>query len=253
MPQKLNNFIHFLAAEKENTIKVCVNLGKDFFFFHNLDILFQKMLEIGIEPSKNILIPSYLFLNVHREYYLGIDHFLSLHNTKSFLNLRSAIDSTFTAYYLLKNPEKLDVYLQTIKGHKVDEELKKEWKSTFLNIKRTMKDNETSFPLSKKLVEIHEFCSVYAHADALSLVTRYAESPGDTLELNYFDYEQTPEDYKKWMGTLLFGFFEVLIVFWKEFFESRAKNKSQEIITRLKTYNNVLTEFRGKYKFKTNL
>jgi len=207
MPQKLADFIHFLAAEKENTIKICANLGNDFYLFYNLDILFQKLLEVGIEPNKNILLPAYLFLNVHREYYLGIDHFLSLHNTKSFLNLRSAIDSTFTAYYLLKNPEKLDVYLHTIRRHEVNEELKKEWKNIFLNIKRTMKENEKSFPLSKKLVEIHEFCSVYAYADALSIVTRYADSPRDTLELNYFDYEQTPEDYKKWMGVLLFGFF----------------------------------------------
>lgn len=55
--------------------------------------------------------PVFLYLNVHREYYLSIANLLRLHSSKSFNCLRSALDMAFTAYYLLKNPEDTKIFM----------------------------------------------------------------------------------------------------------------------------------------------
>jgi hypothetical protein len=54
--------------------------------------------------------------------------FLRLHKTQSFRCLRAALDSTFTAYYLLKNPDQTELYLNRTENPSA-------WEKIFRNIK----------------------------------------------------------------------------------------------------------------------
>ncbi|MDD5358606.1 MAG: hypothetical protein PHX80_05645 [Candidatus Nanoarchaeia archaeon] len=250
MAENIRDFIHFLGIEQENQIKSSVNLGEYFFLIHNLDILYKEALKIKVDKKEH-KIPAFLFLNVHRELYLSMTNFLRLHKGKSFCNLRSAIDSTFTAYYLLKNPDKENVYKANIK---LGSEEEAEWDAIFRNIKATIKKNITDFPLAKELIEIHEFCSIFEHSDALDVLGRYVEDKEKmTLEANYFDYEETDDSYKKWLIKILFSYFMIFGLFWAEFFKERAPEEISRVINiKAKTYQTKLDELRKRFPVKTN-
>ena len=193
-------FTHFVGIEEENVLMSIANLGEDYFLIHNLDILYMSCCDLKID-NENLKIPAFLYLITHSEFYFGMISFLRLHQSKAFCSLRTALDSAFTAYYLLKNPEKTSVYLSKINGAK-----NPEWNKIFRNIKNTIKNKIDYFPLAKGLPQIHEFCSIYAHSDALGILHRYnIDKEKSRLEAKYFDYEPTVEDYKKWLAYLLFS------------------------------------------------
>ena len=218
MTEKVRELTHFIAVEKENELKIILILERNFFLIHNLDILYQRALEIRLDKAEH-KIPAFLFMNAHREFYLSMCNFLRLHSSNSFRNLRSAIDSVLTAYYLLKQPESTEAYINNLRKDK-----NKEWNKIFRNIKKTIKNDIENFPLDGNLCEIHEFCSIFSHSDALGILTRYIEDNENMrLEANYFDYEENQDDYKKWLGAILFSFLMIFLVFWNEFFSKAAK------------------------------
>ncbi len=250
MAEHIRDFVHFLGIEQENQIKNCVNLGEYFFLIHNLDVLYKKALEIKVD-KKEYKIPAFLFLNAHRELYLSMTNFLRLHQGKSFCNLRSAIDSAFTAYYLLKNPDKETVYLAKIQPNSGEE---KEWNKTFKNIKATINSNIADYPYAKGLIEVHDFCSIFEHADAVDVLTRYVEDKEKlTLEANYFDYEESDDNYKKWLIHILFSFFKIFSLFWAVFFKEKAPEEISKVINqRAGVYETKLNELRKRFSFKAN-
>ena len=242
----IQDWIHFIGIEEQNVIKNVANFGEDFFLVEKLDILFRKCLELKPIDRPELKIPAFLFLNSHREFYLGVTSYLRLHESKSFCSLRSALDSAFTAYYLLKHPEKIKIYLST-----VSEEPGKEWKSIFLNIKETIRKDIKNFPHALKLPEMHEFCSIYSHSDALGIMSRYKiDKEKLMLVADYFDYEVGLKDCKKWLGPFLLGFFKIFLIFWNEMFEKRAESELQEIQQKIQTYENELLIFIKKYPIK---
>jgi len=236
---KINDFGHFLGKEKENEINSIVNLGKDFYLIHNLDILYQKSFEITIDKVE-LKIPAFLFGNVHREFYLAMCNFIRMHSSISFRNLRCAIDSLFTAYYLSKYPKAREVYLSNLKS-KPNEE----WKKIFKNIKATIKNNPGEFPLAKKLIQMHESCSIFAHSDAQDVLTRYVENKEKLcLGATYCDYKENSDDYKKRLGKLLDAFFRIFFVFWTEMFKKCANEELlEEINIRIVAYKKYLEDF----------
>ncbi len=245
MSDTVKEFIHFLGIEKENELKTFLILENNFFLIHNLDILFHKSIEITLNKSE-YKIPAFLYLNTHREFYLSMANFLRLHSSSSFRNLRCALDSVFTAYYLLKHPDSTDAYLSNLKSGK-----NKEWNKIFRNIKYTIKNDIQEFPLASSLPEMHEFCSVFSHSDALGIITRYFEDQENLiLAANYCDYEKNNDDYKKWLGALLTAFFRIYLIFWEELIKKIADEKLiKEINIRIKAYTEKLNEFRLKYPF----
>jgi len=247
----ISDLMHFFGIEEENKIKNCVNLGADFWLIPNLDILYNKVLECIIS-KKEQEIPFFLFLNTHREFYLAMANFLRGHYTKSFCNLRAAIDSVFTAYYLLKFPEKKDIYLAKISSDSV---AKKEWNEIFRNIKATVnKDIGSYHPVVKNLVAMHEWCSVYSHADALVVLTRCHEDKDESLlKAAYFDYEDTEHEYKQWLGVLLNGFFEIFSLFWEILFKIQASAEiTKNLNFRGAKYREALQGFLKKYPVESS-
>jgi len=245
MGERIREFTHFLGIEKENELKTVIILGDHFLLIHNLDILFQKSLEVELNKAE-FKIPTFLFMNAHREFYLSMASFLRLHSSNSFRNLRCAIDSTLTAYYLLKYPDSREIYLSNVKKEKNEK-----WNKIFRNIKKTIKGDLDTFKLADGLCQMHEFCSIFTHSDALGVMTRYIEDKNNLrLEANYCDYEKNQNDYKKWFGALLYAFFMIFVVFWKELFEKIASNElSKKINIRIDTYKSKLDEFRKQYPF----
>lgn len=192
--EPIRGFTHFMGVEEENVIINIANLGGDFFLIHNLDNLYISCFNLKPISEKSLKMPIFLYLITHNEFYCAMSSYLRMHKSKSFRSLRAAIDSTFTAYYLLKHPDKVEVYLSKIIGEK-----KPEWDKIFLNIKRTIKNDIKEFPLAEDLSEIHAFCSIYAHSDALGILHKYnIDEKRSRLEAKYFDYETNIEDYKKW-------------------------------------------------------
>lgn len=242
MVENIRDFIDFLGSEEENQITSCANLGEHFFLIHNLDILYLEVLKIKIDIKKDDHMASaILFCNIHRKFYLSMANFLRLHYAESFVNLRAAIDSVFTAYYLLKNPDRVKIYLASTQE---DSETKKEWDKIFRNIKGTIKKNIDDYPYAKGLVEGHEFCSRFAHSDA-SDILRYLEDTSSTtkplIEYTYFDYAEG----KKWLEALLSGFFKIYTLFWTIFFKEQASEEISEVVTtRTEAFKK---EFKQKY------
>lgn len=241
--EPIREFTHFVGIEEENVLTSIANLGEDFFLIHNLDVLYMSCFNLNPIGNEIIKIPSFLYLITHSEFYFAMISFLRMHQSKSFISLRTAIDCTFTAYYLLKHPDKTDVYLS-----KLSKEENPEWNRIFFNIKRTIKENIKDFPLANGFSEIHEFCSIFAHSDALGILHRYNENKEKgLLEAKYFDYEAKIEDYNKWLAKLLFSFLKIYLIYWNEIFRNRARDKISEIEKRIKEYQDKLKIFNDKY------
>ncbi|GAX60925.1 SAM-dependent methyltransferase [Candidatus Scalindua japonica] len=237
----VRNINHFIAIEEENLLTSIENLGDDFFLIHNLDELFKIGSHLNPINEKSHKIPSFLYLITHSEFYTGMVSFLRIHISKSFTSLRSALDCTFTAYYLLKYPDKVDVYLSKIK-----EEDNPEWKKIFLNIKRTIKEDINNFPQAKGLPEIHEYCSIYAHSDAIGILHRYSENK-ESLEAKFFDYEVNTDDYKKWLACLLTAFLNIYSIYWDEIFKHNVGENMEKMKYKITEYQKKLKIFQDKY------
>lgn len=246
----IRDFMHFLGIEKENILKSTINLGDNFPLVVNLDILYRKCLDLSPINKPEHKIPCFLYLISHNELYLAVANFLRLHQSKSFCNLRSALDATFTAYYLLKNPDKRKIYLSSINLERNIVESKK-WNKIFRNIKETIKKDIKNFPLAKHLPEVHEFCSIYSHSDALGLLHRYKEDKTKLmLEAEYFDYEPNMDNYNRWFCRLLGPFFTIFLIFWHELFKPMSGDKLNEIEDRIRAYQDRMEIYIKKYSFK---
>lgn len=243
----IRDLTHFLAVEEENTLKSFINLGKYISCICDLDELYRSCLDLDPISDPNQKIPCFLFLVIHSEYYISMANFLRLRQSKSFCSLRSALDSVFTAYYLLKNPGKRKVYLSKASAAKTEAE-EKEWKDIFLNIKKTVKKDIQNFPHAKNLPEIHELCSMYSHSDPLGIMHRYVEDKEKLmLEAHYFDYEHTVKDYNKWLACLLYCFLRIFLIFWYELFSNKAGNKKDKIEGMIAACNDKISIFQREF------
>ena len=248
--EPISDFPHYIGVEETNLLKSMANLGEDFFLIHNLEMLFRNCTSLKPIDDKSLKIPIFLYLVVTNEIYNVFASYLRLHKSLSFRCLRVAIDCTLTAYYLIKKPEKLDIYLCQLE-EEVDKGKEKEWKKIFLNIKRTINGSIDDFPYAKGLIDIHEFCSIYSHSDALGVLHKYSEDKEKgVLEAKYFDYEKDFDDYNKWLANMLLSYFNIFIVFWNEMFKFRACDKAIAIEKNINEYRINLKVFSDKYPFE---
>ncbi len=247
----ISDIIHFIGIEESNLLGNIANLGEDYFLIHDLDVLFQSC--IRLKPGdKNLKIPLFLYLIAHGEFYKAISSFLRIHKSISFRCMRSALDCTFTFYYLLKNPDKIDIYLSKLSGNE-DKEMEKNWNKTFLNIKKTIKNDIENFPLAKGLPELHEFCSIYSHSDALGILHRYYEDKESSmLQVKYFDYEKSFNDSQRWLGRILVAFFNIFLIYWREVFMQRAELKLPAIEGKITEFQKRLKTYTEKHPFETS-
>jgi len=245
----ISDLMHFFGIEESNLLGNIANLGQDYFLIHNLDILFQSCTRLKPIDDQKLKVPLFLYLIVHGEFYKAISSFLRIHKSVSFRCMRSAIDCSFTAYYLLKHPDKLDIYLSKLSEDK-NKEIDKEWNKTFLNIKETIKNDIENFPLAKGLPEIHEFCSIYSHSDALGILHRYIEDrENNMLQAKYFDYEKSHNDSQRWLARILVTFFNIFLIYWQEVFRQRAEEKLPEIENCIVEFQKRLKNYTERYPF----
>lgn len=246
----ISDIIQFIGIEESNMLGNIANLGNDFFLIHNLDLLYQSCTKLRPIDDRSLKMPIFLYLIVNAEFYNSISSYLRLHKSTSFKCMRSALDAAFTSYYLLKNPEKLDVYLSKLSDDQ-DIEMTKEWNKTFRNIKRTINNDIKEFPLAKGLPEIHEFCSSYSHSDASGLLHRYQEDKGSAMLLaKYFDYEENPDDFHKGLASVLVAYFNIWLLYWREIFIHIADNKISEIENKIFEFQKNLKSYTEKYPFE---
>jgi len=242
--KSLEGFEHFLEIEEDNFSKTVAILGDDYPLVLDLDNLYNSCLSISLPSDENIMISAFLYLISHQEYYTGMSSFLRLHKTQSFRCLRAALDSTFTAYYLMKNPERAEIYLEKKGKSRVQDNL-------FRNIKATIRNNQKVFPLAAGLLEIYDICSKFAYADPEGIFHKYfMDKKEKRLYAQYFDFEKTPDDYRKWFAFLLFFFFKIFLIYWHEMLKPRAGRRKGEIEQMIKEYRASINDFRKRYPLK---
>lgn len=243
-PSEIRGIEHFLAIENENIDKNIATLGNDYALIPDLDNIYCSCVAITLPDDENLMIPAFLYLISHQEFYYGMASFLRLHKTQSFRSLRVALDSTFTAYYLLKNPDDIELYLNrgTDSAH---------WERVFRNIKLTIRNNHKKFPDAAGLLQVHDLCSKFAHADPAGILHKYfMDKEQKILHVNYFDFENSPHDYRKWFAFFLFYFFRVFLIYWNEVLSKNAGGKKKEIMHLIKDYKVKIKELRGAYQLR---
>jgi len=240
----LKGFEHYLSIEDDNVLKTVAILEEDYQLVLDLDDLYNFCLNITLPADSHIMTPAFLYLISHQEYYCGMASFLRLHKTESFRCLRAALDSAFIAYYLLKNPDKTEIYLDKNRYSST-------WENLFRNIKATIKNNQKIFPFAVGLPKIYDICSKFAHADPEGIFHKYLiDRQAMKLHAQYFDFEKHPDDYKKWFAFLLFYFFKVFLIYWHEMLRNSAGNSKKEIEYQIKEYKAKINDFKKRYPLR---
>jgi hypothetical protein len=246
-PSVIRGFEHFLSIENDNFSKNIATLDKDYALILDLDNIYCSSVTITLPDDDNLMIPAFLYLISHQEFYYGMASFLRLHKTQSFRSLRVALDSTFTAYYLLKNPDDIGLYLNRSTNSP-------QWEKVFRNIKLTIRNNQKQFPSAAGLLQVHDLCSKFAHADPAGILHKYfMDREQKILHVNYFDYEDSPHDYKKWFAFFLFYFFRVFLVYWNEMLTKNAGGRKKEILQLVKDFKGRIMELRTAYPLRDGL
>jgi len=237
----IEGFEHFLSIEDKHLSDTIAFLGKDYQLILDLDTLYFSCLKVALPADDTLVMPAFLYLISHQEFYYGMAAFLRRHKAQSFRCLRAALDSTFTAYYLLKNPDETEKFLNKNVYYPMGE-------NPFRNLKATIKNNQKMFPLAGGLMKVHDLCSKFSHADPESIFHKYFMDREDmVLHVKYFDYEKKPRDYKKWYAYLLFHFFRVFLIYWNEMLRKDAGSMKKEIAQLVADYTVRINAYRKKY------
>ena len=242
-PKIIRGIEHFLALEDENVSKNIALLENHYALILDLDNIYCSCVTITLPDDERLMIPAFLYLISHQEFYYGIASFLRLHKTQCFRSLRVALDSAFTAYYLLKNPDEIGLYL--------NKNTNSQWENVFRNIKVTIRNNYKRFPSAAGLLHVHDLCSKFAHADPAGILHKYfMDRERKILHVNYFDYENSRDDYKKWFAFFLFYFFRVFLIYWNEMLTKNAGGVKKEITYLIKDYKIKIRDLRSTYPLK---
>lgn len=237
----IRSFEHFLEYEHENIRRNVAMLGDGCALIQDLDTIYGTCIAITLPDDENLKIPAFLYLISHQEFYYGMASFLRLHKTQSFRSLRVALDSTFTAYYLLRNPEEIELYLSRSARSA-------EWEKIFRNIKLTIRNNSKQFPYAAGLLQVHDMCSKFSHADPAGILHKYfMDTERKILHVNYFDFENSTCDYGRWFSFFLFYFFRVFLVYWHEMLTKYAGPVKQDIVPLIKDYKAKIKALRETY------
>lgn len=246
-PSVIRGFEHFLEIENDNKEKNLTVLGDDYALIPALDHIYSSCVSITLPDDNTLMMPAFLYLISHQEFYYGMASFLRLHKTQSFRSLRVSLDSTFTAYYLLENPDEIGLYLSK-STHSP------EWERVFRNIKLTIRNNQKKFPYVTGLLQVHDLCSKFAHADPGGIAHKYVmDREKKILHVNYFDYENSPSEYKKWFIFFLFYYFRVFLVYWNEMLRKYADGMKSEITSLIKDFRGKMKELRSAYPLQLGL
>jgi hypothetical protein len=238
---------HYIGIQETNLLTNVLNAGEGFALIEELSHLFTDSTKLNDLDDKNLKLPVFLYMNSSAELNFSMASCLRLNRSHAFIGLRVAIDCALTADYLMRYPDKRDVYLyEFINDEEKRQDNEKEWKKVFLNIKNTIRKDITSFPHARGLVKIHELCSKLSHADALGIMHRYSEGDG-MLSAKFFDYDDTVEEFNAYLAVLLLGFFEIYQMFWIELFKGLAGEKANEVASVIEVFKLKILAFQKKY------
>ncbi len=240
-PGVIRDFEHFLGYEHDNIGQNVAALGDGYALIHDLDTLYCTCIAITLPDEEHLKIPAFLYLISHQEFYYAMASFLRLHRTQSFRSLRVALDSTFTAYYLLRNPDEIDLYLSRSAQPR-------QWESIFRNIKLTIRNNSKQFPHATGLFQVHDMCSKFAHADPAGILHKYfMDTERKILHVDYFDFENSAHDYKKWFSFFLYYFFRIFLIYWHEMLTKYAGPAKTDVARSIRDYKDRMKTLRAAY------
>lgn len=213
------HLLEYLGAEETNLL-VSMNLCKrDMDFFPKLDGLFQeplKYIDLKIKnraalthDDKHRMAVLTLYLYVHYHLYSAFSTMLRCHLSDALSQSRKAIDAAFTAARLIREPATLTDYFDRHRDYR--------------NIKRTVSDankkQETEYPDTGPLVEMHEICSQFgSHADVSSLIHRVEitepnELGKSLMRLLMFQKPDSELEFRYYLVQILVSFAQMLWLF----------------------------------------
>jgi hypothetical protein len=104
------------------------------------------------------------------------------------------------------------------------------------------------YPLAAGLPEIYDRCSKFSHADPEGIFHKYfMDKKKSRLYVEYFDFEKTADEYRKWYAFLLFSFFKIFLIYWHEMLKGRAGKMKRDIDAMIKEYRAKITILRRQY------
>lgn len=227
------HLLEYLGVEETNLL-VSMNLCKrDMDFFPKLDGLFQeplKYIDLKVKnkaelthDDKHRMTVLTLYLYVHYHLYSAFSTMLRCHLSDALSQTRKAIDAAFTAARLIREPATLNAYLER--------------HADYRNIKRTVSDankkQETEYPGTGPLVEMHEICSQFgSHADVSSFIHRVEITEPDELgkslmRLLMFQKPDSDLEFRYYLVQILSSFSQMLWLF-RDFVGDVAKGIEKE-------------------------
>lgn len=240
-PHIVRGFEHFIEIEHSNVSRNIALLEDDYRLIPHLDVVYSSCIDITLPSDEHLIIPAFLYLISHQEFYHGMASFLRSHKTQTFRSLRVSLDSMFTAYYLLKNPDETELYLNRSSRLR-------QWERVFRNVKMTIQNHQKQFPSAAGLTAVHDLCSKFAHADPSGLLHKYSmDRAKKILLVNYFEYEKNVEELRRWFTFFLFYFFRVFLTYWNEMLKKHAGSKRKHIASLIEQFREKITELRSLY------
>lgn len=227
------HLLEYLGVEETNLL-VSMNLCKrDMDFFPKLDGLFQeplKYIDLKVKnraelthDDKYRMTVLTLYLYVHYHLYSAFSTMLRCHLSDALSQTRKAIDAAFTAARLIREPATLKDYLDR--------------HADYRNIKRTVSDankkQETEYPDTGPLVEMHGICSEFgSHADVSSFIHRVEMTEPDELgkslmRLLMFQKPDSDLEFRYYLVQILASFSQMLWLF-RDFVGDVAKGIEKE-------------------------
>ena len=205
------DFLDFLSLEERNLLASMSNMREEFDLFFNLDQIYKEPLVRLKPPPEDVVLPQLYFFS-HYHLFISVSCLLRVHLAEALSSARKAIDGGLTAYKLIEQPKETEAYLN---GER-----------QFINIKSTIKrklaEDETSFPLAKGLVGLHELFSKFgSHADFSSFahrmkINRHKDGNVEVL-FDYFHKPAKAEEFKYYFLCVLHAYLQIFLIFRKYF------------------------------------
>lgn len=138
--------------------------------------MFSQVVTLVAQFSGPKSVVSGLFLASYSQLYFSLACYLRAHPAEALMSCRKAIDATLSAYYMMEKPGSGKDYLA---GRSPFRSIKRE-------IKSIRKKDPDKFPLAGALIELHEMCSMLAHADFEALAPHLKVTQANQSELVQF-------------------------------------------------------------------
>lgn len=217
----------FLSVEEHQLLVSLTQMGEEMAPIGQIEGLYHAAMSYGKTSADDMVIFQFLTFT-HYHFLLAIASQMRCHLSEAFASVRSAIDATLNAAYIIQDRAAQIAYA------------KREWPfggNLTRHLYKLLKEGKAlPHPLMEKLLNQQSVISTFAvHADVgtfLHRVGRVTEGGVPMFSFGYFQYPEDPNERKLYTLTILHSFVMVLDVF-SEFLINEQKVVPEKWVTQL--------------------